>query len=70
MVNPAIKTPSDLKGKNIGVQSMGGGIWMYTMLALDHWGLDPERDKIKFRVIGDQPVIVQALATGTIHGAF
>jgi hypothetical protein len=49
---------------------MGGRIWMYTMLALDHWGLDPERDKIKFRVIGDQPVIVQALATGTIHGAF
>ena len=70
VVSPKIKNPSDLKGRILGVQSIGGGIWMFTMLALDHWGLDPERDKIQLRVIGDQPVIVQALATGTIHGAF
>ncbi len=69
VASPKIKTATDLKGKTLGVQSIGGGIWMYTMLALDHWGLDPERDKIQVRVIGDQAVIAQALATGIIDGA-
>jgi ABC-type nitrate/sulfonate/bicarbonate transport system substrate-binding protein len=31
-----IRTPEDLKGKAIGVQSIGGGIWMFTQMALDH----------------------------------
>ena len=70
VVAPKIKSPSDLKGKTLGVQSIGGGIWMYTLLALDNWGLEPERDKIQLRVIGDQAVLVQALNTGTIDGAF
>ena len=70
VVSPAIKTPVDLKGKNIGVQSMGGGIWMFTMLAFDHWGLDPKRDKITFRVIGDESVLAQSIATGAIDGSY
>src|SRR3990172_776741 len=70
VVNPVIKTPADLKGKNIGVQSMGGGIWMFTMLTLDHWGLDPKRDNINFRVIGDESVLAQALANRVIDGCF
>ncbi len=69
MAGPNIKTPADLKGKTLGVQSIGGGIWMFTMMALDHWGLSPERDKIQFRVIGDQSVIAQAMATGLVDGA-
>ena len=36
-----IATPADLKGKLLGVQSIGGGVWTFTMLALDHWGLVP-----------------------------
>ena len=70
VVAPKIKNPSDLKGKMLGVQSIGGGIWMYTLLALDNWGLEPERDKIQLRVIGDQAVLAQALTTGIIDGAF
>jgi NitT/TauT family transport system substrate-binding protein len=70
VVAPKIKSPSDLKGKILGVQSIGGGIWMYTLLALDHWGLEPDGDKIQLRVIGDQAVLVQALTTGIIDGAF
>ncbi len=70
VVAPRIKSPADLKGKILGVQSIGGGIWMYTLLALDNWGLEAERDKIQLRVIGDQAVLVQALATGVIDGAF
>src|SRR5947199_4785846 len=71
MVNPSIKTPADLKGKRIGVQSIGGGVWMFSMLAFEHWGLNPERDNIQFRIIGDQSVMAQALATGgIIDGAY
>ena len=69
VVAPNIKTPADLKGKKIGVQSIGGGVWMFTMLAFDHWGLNPERDNIQFRIIGDQSVMAQALATGGIIDA-
>jgi ABC-type nitrate/sulfonate/bicarbonate transport system substrate-binding protein len=68
-VSPKIQKPEDLKGKIIGVQSFGGGIWMFTMMAFDHWGINPERDKIQLRVIGDQSVLAQALATGIIEGA-
>jgi len=71
VVAPNIKTPADLKGKRIGVQSIGGGVWMFSMLAFDHWGLNPERDNIQFRIIGDQAVMAQALATGgIIDGAY
>ncbi len=36
VVSPNIRSPADLRGKSLGVQSLGGGVWMYTMLALDH----------------------------------
>ncbi len=70
VVAPNIRTPADLKGKRVGVQSIGGGIWMFTMLAFEHWGLNPERDNIQLRVIGEQPVIAQAIAAGMIDGAY
>jgi len=70
VVAPNIRTPSDLKGKRIGLQSIGGGIWMFTMLALEHWGLNPERDNIQLRVIGDQSVLAQAVASDIIDGAY
>jgi len=70
VVAPSIRTPAELKGKRIGVQSIGGGGWMFTLLAFDHWGLDPGRDNIQLRVIGEQPVLAQALASGIIDGAY
>jgi NitT/TauT family transport system substrate-binding protein len=69
VVRPEIKTPSDLKGKRIGVTSIGGTGWMAAMLALEQVGLNPERDKILLAAFGDQRVITQALETGTIQGA-
>jgi ABC-type nitrate/sulfonate/bicarbonate transport system substrate-binding protein len=68
-VAPKIRTPEDLKGKTIGIQSIGGGIWMFTQMALDHWALSAERDKIQLRVIGDQSVLAQAMSSGAIDGA-
>ena len=70
VVAPSIRTPAELKGKRIGVQSIGGGVWMFSLLAFDHWGLDPGRDNIQLRVIGEQPVLAQALASGIIDGAY
>jgi NitT/TauT family transport system substrate-binding protein len=64
-----IKTPADLKGKKIGVASLGGGNWMFTMLAFEHWGIDPKRDNITFRIIGDTGVRAQSIATGVIDGS-
>jgi ABC-type nitrate/sulfonate/bicarbonate transport system substrate-binding protein len=69
MVNSKIKTPIDLKGKALGVSSMSGGSWIFTMLALDHWGLDPKRDGITIRVVGDDSVRAQAIAAEIIDGA-
>ena len=64
-----IKTPADLKGKKIGVASLGGGNWMFTMLAFEHWGIDPKRDAITFRIIGDTGVRAQSIATGVIDSS-
>ncbi len=63
---PEIKTPADLKGKTIGVTSIGGGNWAFTMLALEYWGLDVKRDKITIRVLGNDAVRAQAITTGII----
>jgi NitT/TauT family transport system substrate-binding protein len=68
-VSSRVRAPEDLKGKTIGVQSIGGGIWMFTQILLDHWGLNAERDKIQIRVIGDDSVMAQAVMTGTIDAA-
>ena len=70
VVNPAIKVPADLKGKNIGVTSLGGGIWMRSMLAFEHWGLEPQRDKITLRVVGDESLLAQAMPNKVIDGAY
>jgi NitT/TauT family transport system substrate-binding protein len=66
VVRPGIKTPEDLRGKTFGVQSIGGTVWMGAILGLEHLGLNPERDKINIIVAGDQTVLAQAVASGTI----
>jgi ABC-type nitrate/sulfonate/bicarbonate transport system substrate-binding protein len=70
VVNPKIKSPADLKGKSVGVNSLSGGGWIFSMLMLDYWGLAPERDKIQFRSLGDQAVMAQGILSGTVDGAF
>lgn len=66
VVRPGIKSPEDLRGKKFGVQAIGGTVWMGAMLALEHLGLEPERDKISIIAAGDQTVLAQAVANGTI----
>jgi NitT/TauT family transport system substrate-binding protein len=70
VVIPTVKVPADLKGKNIGVTSIGGGVWMRSMLAFEHWGLEPQRDKINLRVVGDESLLAQAMPNKVIDGAY
>ncbi len=69
IVRKEIATVGDLREKSIGVQSIGGGFWLQTMIMLDHLGVDPDKFGLKVRVIGDGPVIAQALLTGNIDAA-
>ena len=70
VANPRVKTPMDLKGKSLGVNSLSGGGWIFAMLMLDYWGLVPERDKIQFRTLGEQAVMAQGIMSGTVDAAF
>ena len=70
MAGPEIKKPDDLKGKQLAIQSIGGGGWANNMLALDYLGLDPDRDNIHFIVLGDQPSRIQALETGRAQASW
>ena len=61
-----IKSPEDLRGKQIGVTSIGGTNWMGTILGLEKVGLDPNRDKLNFIVAGDDSVRTQGVLAGAI----
>jgi NitT/TauT family transport system substrate-binding protein len=69
IANPSIKSAEQLRGKRMGIQSIGGSTWMHTMLALEHLGLDPKRDNVSLLVIGDSVVIGQSLEAGRIDAA-
>ena len=53
VVRKGIDSIEDLRGKTFGVQSIGGGFWLSTMVALDGLGLDPEKYKLNMCVLGD-----------------
>jgi len=69
LVRSEITKSAELAGKRVGVQSIGGTLWMYVMLTLEQLGLDTARDRIRLLVIGDQTIIAQALGTQVIDAA-
>jgi ABC-type nitrate/sulfonate/bicarbonate transport system substrate-binding protein len=69
IVRKGIESIEDLRGKAFGVQSIGGGAWLSTMVALDALGLDPDKYKLNIRVIGDTGTQTQALVSGNIDAA-
>jgi ABC-type nitrate/sulfonate/bicarbonate transport system substrate-binding protein len=66
---PAIKQPQDLRGKTIGVQSIGGTNWVIANLWLEHLGLDARRDKIQIIPAGEQSVRVLGMEMGRMDGS-
>jgi NitT/TauT family transport system substrate-binding protein len=69
VTRPEIKTVEQLKGKRVGVTSIGGTGWMSALLVLEQIGINAERDKMQLTAFGDQRVISQALESGTIQAA-
>ena len=61
-----IRTLEELRGKSFGVQSIGGGFWLQTMIALDFLGIDPDKYDLKMRILGDTATVTQALGTGGV----
>ena len=69
VVRKEIKSFDDLRGKVFGVQSIGGGFWLQTMVPLESLGLDPDRYQLRMRVIGDTATVTQALIAKMIDAA-
>jgi ABC-type nitrate/sulfonate/bicarbonate transport system substrate-binding protein len=61
-----IRSLEDLRGKTFGVQSIGGGFWLQTMIALDYLGIDPDKYDLKMRILGDTATVTQALGSGGV----
>ncbi len=66
VVRPEIREAKDLRGKRFGVTSIGGTTWMAAILALQHFGLDLNRDHIQLNAIGNQAILAQAIEAGNI----
>jgi ABC-type nitrate/sulfonate/bicarbonate transport system substrate-binding protein len=69
VVRKDIDSLAALRGRTIGVQSIGGGFWLQTMMLLDAVGVDPDKIGMKMRVVGEEATIVQALVSGNIDAA-
>jgi ABC-type nitrate/sulfonate/bicarbonate transport system substrate-binding protein len=67
VAKPEIKSMGELRGRDLGVTNIGGTTWIGANLGLEHFGLNPERDRIKLQGIGDQTVLVQALNSGRVE---
>lgn len=69
VVRKGIESTEGLRGKTFGVQSIGGGAWLSTMVALDGLGIDPDKYKLNVRIIGDTGTQTQAIVSGNIDAA-
>lgn len=65
IARPDIKTPKDLKGKIIGVDSVAGTVDYLSRVAARHFGFEPDKD-IKIIVTGQSPTRLAALRAGSI----
>jgi len=65
IARPEIKSPKDLKGKIIGVDSVAGTVDYLSRVAARHFGFEPEKD-IKIIVTGESPTRLAALRAGAI----
>lgn len=67
VVNPEIKQASDLKGKRVAVNQIGGASDTGLRVALKYLGLSPERD-VTVLVLGSNTNSFSALTTGQVAG--
>ncbi|MGH7930369.1 MAG: ABC transporter substrate-binding protein [Candidatus Binatia bacterium] len=65
IARPEIKTPQDLRGKIIGVDSVAGTVDYLSRVAVRHFGMEPDRD-VTIIVTGESPTRLAALHAGSI----
>lgn len=65
IARPEIKTPKELKGRVIGVDSIAGTVDYLARVAVRHFGFEPERD-VQIIVTGESPTRLAALHSGAI----
>ena len=65
IARPEIKSPKDLRGKIIGVDSIAGTVDYLSRVALRHFGFEPDKD-VKIIVTGQSPTRLAALRAGAI----
>jgi ABC-type nitrate/sulfonate/bicarbonate transport system substrate-binding protein len=63
-----ISTPAQLRGRVIGITSLGATNEIVTRLVLQHFGLEAQRD-VQLIAVGDAPVQYEALRLGQIDAA-
>jgi NitT/TauT family transport system substrate-binding protein len=67
LVDPAITSPEQLRGKPVGITRFGGQPHVAARLALKQWGLDPDSD-VQYLQLGGTPEILAAMQSGTVAG--
>jgi NitT/TauT family transport system substrate-binding protein len=65
LTQPSIREPQALRGKSLGVTRVGASSHTAALVALDIWGLAPDRD-VAFRLLGETPAIYAALQAGQV----
>ena len=63
IARPEIKSIQELRGKTIGLNSIGGGLESTVRMMLKHYGLDPDKD-VKFLATGGVETRFAALKQG------
>ena len=68
VVHKDISQPSQLKGKKLGVSTLGSSSDFSLRFGLRKLGVDPEKD-VTILAMGDSPIRAAALNSGMIHGS-
>lgn len=68
VTKPQIKSLADLRGKIIGVDSIGASTDVITRLVLQKYGMDPARD-VRILSTGDESIRLEQLKLGQIDAA-
>ncbi len=66
MTTPDIKSPQDLKGKQIGITRYGTASHFAARYALKYWGLDPDKD-VAMVQLNDMPGILAGMKSGAVQ---
>jgi NitT/TauT family transport system substrate-binding protein len=65
VTKPGVKSIAALKGKTVGISSLGGSVHLMTKELVAQNGLDPDKD-VAMIVTGDHNTSIQALQAGTV----